>query len=63
MPNEEDCGIMGSQKRKMLYHGRPCKNMVENLDSILQDKGNQWRALSKELCDLLEDHTANNPSE
>lgn len=54
MTNEEECGILGSQKKKMSYHGGPSKHGRE---LRFYSTGNQWKALSKGINDLLDDHS------
>lgn len=53
MTNEEDCGILGSQKKKMPYHGGPFKH---GKTLRFYSTGNQWKALNKGINDLLDDH-------
>lgn len=54
MTNEEECGILGSQKKKMSYHGGPSKHGRE---LRFYSTGNQWKAVSKGIHDLLGDHS------
>lgn len=54
MTDEEEYGILGSQKKKMSYHGGPSKHGKE---LRFYSTGNQWKALSKGINDLLDDHS------